>query len=115
MPDAQRGLAASSGEPSIRDVSDTALWVAVYRAMETERPDALFRDPFARRMAGARGKMIAASIPFRHAMAWSIIVRTAVIDEVILRCVAQGVRSVLNLGAGLDTRAFRLPLPPSLR
>ncbi len=105
----------SSGGPSIRDVSDTALWVAVYRAMESERPDALFDDPFARRMAGERGKIIAASIPFGQAMAWSIIVRTAVMDEVILRCVEQGVRSVLNLGAGLDTRAYRLPLPPSLR
>jgi methyltransferase (TIGR00027 family) len=115
LPDAQIGSEPCSDDPSIRDVSDTALWVAVYRAMESERPDALFRDPFARRMAGERGKRIAASIPFGQAMAWSIIVRTAVIDEVILRCVGQGVHSVLNLGAGLDTRAFRLPLPPSLR
>ena len=35
---------AESGNP-IRNVSDTALWVAVYRAMESERSDALFRDP----------------------------------------------------------------------
>lgn len=39
----------------ISHVSDTAHWVAVYRAMETERPDAIFRDPYARRLAGARG------------------------------------------------------------
>lgn len=45
--------------PLVRDVSDTALWVAVYRARETERPDALFRDPYARRLAGARGEQIA--------------------------------------------------------
>ncbi len=32
----------------IDDVSDTALWVAVYRALESERPDAIFHDPFAR-------------------------------------------------------------------
>lgn len=31
--------------PLIRNVSDTALWVAVYRARETDRPDAVFRDP----------------------------------------------------------------------
>ncbi|MGD0484992.1 MAG: hypothetical protein ABSB58_10150, partial [Gemmatimonadales bacterium] len=36
----------------IEHVSDTARWVAVHRAMESERPDALFRDPFARRLAG---------------------------------------------------------------
>jgi O-methyltransferase involved in polyketide biosynthesis len=42
--------------PLIRNVSDTALWVAVYRARETDRPDAVFRDPYARRLAGARGE-----------------------------------------------------------
>jgi O-methyltransferase involved in polyketide biosynthesis len=39
--------AVPSSEPLIRNVSDTARWVAVYRARETERPDAHFRDPFA--------------------------------------------------------------------
>ena len=33
-------------EPLIRNISDTALWVAVYRAWESERADAVFRDPF---------------------------------------------------------------------
>lgn len=37
-------------EPLIRNVSDTARWVAVFRAMESERPDAVFRDPLARRL-----------------------------------------------------------------
>ena len=48
-------------------------------------------------------------------MGWSIVVRTAVMDAVILRCIEGGARTVLNLGAGLDTRAFRLNLPPTLR
>ena len=48
-----------STEPTFRDVSDTALWAAIYRARETERPNALFRDPFARRLAGQRGEDIA--------------------------------------------------------
>jgi len=38
----------------LRDVSDTALWVALDHARETERRHPLFRDPFARRLAGAR-------------------------------------------------------------
>ena len=102
-------------EPPIRDVSDTALWVASYRAMESDRPDALFKDPYARRMAGKRGEDIVASIPWGKTMAWSIIVRTVVMDEVILRCIENGAQVVLNLGAGLDTRAFRLRLPRALR
>lgn len=99
----------------IRHVSDTALWVAMYRAFESERPDALFHDPYARRMAGERGEAIVRTLPHGQSMAWSMIVRTAVMDEIILRCIAQGARTVLNLGAGLDTRAFRLALPPALR
>ncbi|HEY2739416.1 MAG TPA: class I SAM-dependent methyltransferase, partial [Thermoanaerobaculia bacterium] len=43
---------------AIDNVSDTARWVAVYRAMETARPDAIFRDPFADRLAGERGHQI---------------------------------------------------------
>lgn len=101
--------------PSMRSVSDTALWVAVYRAVESERQDALFHDPHARRLAGARGQAIVDALPFGQSMGWSIVVRTAVIDALILRCIARGARTVLNLGAGLDTRAFRLGLPPGLR
>ncbi|WP_158219768.1 SAM-dependent methyltransferase [Ideonella sp. A 288] len=101
--------------PSIRNVSDTALWVAVYRAIESDRDDALFRDPFARRLAGERGQAIVDALPFGQAMGWSIVVRTAVMDAIILRCIDRGARTVLNLGAGLDARAFRLKLPPTLR
>lgn len=99
----------------IRNVSDTAAWVAVYRALESERPDALFHDPHARQMSGARGQEIVDALPFGRSMGWSIVVRTAVMDALILRCIDQGARTVLNLGAGLDTRAFRLPLPAGLR
>ncbi len=42
----------------IEHISDTARWVAVYRAMETARPDAIFRDPHARQLAGERGDHI---------------------------------------------------------
>jgi O-methyltransferase involved in polyketide biosynthesis len=44
--------------PLIRNISDTARWAAVFRARESDRPDALFRDPFARRLAGQRGEQI---------------------------------------------------------
>jgi methyltransferase (TIGR00027 family) len=101
---------------SITHVSDTARWVALYRAMESERPDALFRDPYARKLAGERGERIVASMKKGRAWAWPMIVRTAVLDELILRTIErERVDTVLNLAAGLDTRPYRLPLAPSLR
>ena len=100
---------------TIEHVSDTARWVAVYRAMETARPDAIFRDPYAERLAGARGAAIVDRMHRGRQMAWAMIVRTAVFDEIILdRVRHHGVDRVVNLAAGLDTRPWRLPLPPTL-
>jgi methyltransferase (TIGR00027 family) len=101
---------------AITHVSDTARWVAVYRAMESERPDALFHDPFARRLAGAEGERIVATMPQGRSMAWAMIVRTAVIDQMILTAIARDrLTQVVNLAAGLDARPWRLALPPTLR
>ena len=100
----------------IEHISDTARWVAVYRAMETERRDAIFRDPFAARLAGEKGEAIVDAMKRGRAMAWAMIVRTKVFDEIILDQVrGVGADLVLNLAAGLDARAWRLPLPPTLR
>ena len=99
----------------IRNVSDTALWTAMYRAFESERVDALFIDPHARRLAGPRGAAIVRALPHGQSMAWAMVVRTAVIDEIVRACVAKGARTVVNLGCGLDTRAYRLDLPSHLR
>ncbi len=102
-------------EGTIRNVSDTALWVAMYRAMESERTDALFHDPYARRLAGERGQAIIDAMPHGETMAWPLVVRTALMDDIVLRCVQQGAATVLNLAAGLDARPYRLDLPASLR
>jgi methyltransferase (TIGR00027 family) len=105
-----------TGTGQIQHVSDTAHWVAVYRAMESERPDALFRDPYARRLAGAHGEGIVRGMKRGRQWAWPMIVRTAVMDEIILQAIARdGVRTVVNLAAGLDTRPYRLDLPRDLR
>ena len=102
--------------PAIEHISDTARWIATYRAMESERPDAIFRDPFARRLGGARGEEIVATLPQGRQSAWALIVRTAVFDEIVReRVVGAGADLVVNLAAGLDTRAWRLDLPPALR
>ncbi len=100
---------------SLSNISDTALWVAQYRVMETQRPDAIFRDPLARKLVGERGEEIVRKMKV-GAMAWPMIVRTAVMDEIILRSIREeGVDCVLNLAAGLDTRPYRLSLPANLR
>jgi methyltransferase (TIGR00027 family) len=100
----------------ITHVSDTAHWVAMYRAMESERPDALFHDPYARRLAGPQGEQIIQNMPKAKAFAWPMVVRTAVMDEIILRAIERdGVRTVVNLAAGLDARPYRLALPRELR
>jgi methyltransferase (TIGR00027 family) len=106
--------AMSSANP-IRHISDTALWVAVYRAEESERADAVFRDPHARRLAGDRGMQIAAAMPFAQRHSWSYIARTWLVDQVIEREVRQGTDMVINLAAGLDSRPYRMQLPASLR
>lgn len=104
-----------TADPSpIRNVSDTALWVAIWRAMESERSDALFHDPHARRLGGERGEAIAARMGGSTAN-WPIVVRTVVMDEIVERCVREGAATVLNLAAGLDARPYRLDLPASLR
>src|SRR3989449_11472354 len=100
----------------ITHVSDTARWVALYRAMESERPDALFHDQFARRLAGPQGEEIMRRLPRAREFAWPMIVRTAVMDELILRAIERdGIDTVVNLAAGLDTRPYRLPLSTLLR
>ena len=101
--------------PLIRNVSDTARWVAMYRAFESERPDALFRDPWAATLAGERGREIVELMPDGRRLGWPMVVRTAVMDEIILREVAAGADTVINLAAGLDTRPYRLDLPARLR
>jgi methyltransferase (TIGR00027 family) len=99
----------------IDHVSDTAFWVAHYRGLEDERPDALFHDPLAKRLAGDHGKQIASAMPGGMFTSWAVVVRTCIIDDFIRFALAEGVDVVLNLGAGLDTRPYRMKLPSSLR
>jgi len=98
----------------IENVSDTAFWVAHYRRLETERPDALFQDPLAGLLAGERGQQIAQAMPGRFITSWMVSIRTCLIDDFIRFALAQGTDTILNLGAGLDTRPYRMHLPSSL-
>src|SRR3954451_13445006 len=99
-------------EPAIQNVSDTAFMVAAFRAMENRRSRPLFRNPWAERLAGEHGVKIVDSLP-KHAVfgGWTVIIRTCVIDAFIRSALSDGIDTILNLGAGLDTRPYRLELP----
>jgi methyltransferase (TIGR00027 family) len=105
----------SKQEPLIRNISDTARWVAIYRAAESERPDALFHDHLARRLAGSRGQQIAESGPLGRNISWPMVARTWMIDELIRKQIEQGTDMIINLAAGLDTRPYRMELPATLQ
>lgn len=98
----------------ITHVSDTARWTATYRANESARADALFKDPLAERLAGEQGRAIVAKTPVTSRNGWWLIARTKIIDDAIAKAIADGCDRVLNLAAGLDTRPYRLDLPADL-
>jgi len=111
MSDAQ----ATGTQATVRNISDTARWAAVFRARETERADALFRDPYAERLAGKMGVDIANTLPEGNSHAWAWVTRTYLFDQFITQELEQGTDMVLNLAAGLDARPYRMSLPASLQ
>lgn len=98
----------------INDVTDTAFWIAHYRAEENLRKDALFRDPFAHILIGDDGKKIATHTQGSRYTAWSVVIRTAIIDRFIYNLLPHKIDTIINLGAGLDTRPYRLNLDKNL-
>lgn len=105
-----------NGLARMTHVSDTALMVAALRALETERAGAIVNDPFAARLAGERGRAIVGALSILEFMLFGVCVRVKSMDEILMQALAEGkIKTVLNLGAGLDTRPWRLDLPPGLR
>ena len=98
----------------VRSISDTALWVACYRARETQRPDALFRDPFAERLAGPRGLAITNSLADGNKHDWAWTARTYLFDKFVTAAIDSGADLILNLAAGLCARPYRMALPDNL-
>lgn len=97
-------------------VGGTGLTIAGIRAAETERADRLFADPLAAAFVAAAGSPLRQATG-RQAAAlrlW-VVARTVFLDELVLAACADGARQVVLLGAGFDTRAFRLPWPPGVR
>ncbi|MEV4395550.1 SAM-dependent methyltransferase [Nonomuraea sp. NPDC049607] len=101
----------------------TALMVAAARAIETHRPDSLAADPYAEHFVRAAASSAAwptrpQDVPDGDANPlWGRLgryfgLRTRVLDDFLSRAAKAGIRQVVLLGAGLDTRAFRLGWPP---
>ena len=99
-------------------VPKTALGVARIRAGESKRPDRLFDDPYAAAFVAAmpdayadQGEPSDAARLIAKRIALQVVVRTRFYDDYLLAAADTGIRQVVLLAAGLDTRAFRLPWP----
>lgn len=102
----------------------TAVGVAWARAVESQRPDRLFDDPLAAKVAqrgqreletalgvpdGGLGRASPVDEPAARAFLEYAAVRTRYFDDRLLEACTAGCRQVVILAAGMDARAFRLP------
>lgn len=95
-------------------LGSTAYWTASVRAKESTREDRLFDDPWAAALAGTKGL---AWIERRSAdSVISMSLRTRFFDDFLQRIATDnGIRQIVLMAAGLDTRAFRLRWPGKMR
>jgi methyltransferase (TIGR00027 family) len=105
----------------VTGVGMTALGVAAGRAMETSRSDRLVNDPYAAAFVAAAKTPV--PIPARadeggpqagmwESMATYVGIRSRLFDEFFATASGTGLRQVVLLAAGLDTRAYRLDWAP---
>ena len=105
-----------SGSPAqVRNVSDTALWAAHFRAEESRRADALFHDPYAEKLGAQRGGEMARTLPEGMSHAWAWVARTYLFDQILQKEIAEGADLIVNCAAGLDARPYRMQLPATLQ
>jgi methyltransferase (TIGR00027 family) len=100
---------------AVSALTSTARWTAAVRAHESRREDRLFHDPWAAALAGAEGEAWIARLGDSPPLQL-LAIRVRFFDEFLERVVGErGVRQVVLLGAGFDTRAFRLAWPVGTR
>jgi methyltransferase (TIGR00027 family) len=95
-----------AGQPS-RTAYSAARYRAAHQLIEH---GAIFTDPLAGRILGAPPEELLADAP-RRAMRVFIAARHRFAEDALAAAVARGVRTVVVLGAGLDTFAYRNPFP----
>ncbi|HUH97299.1 MAG TPA: class I SAM-dependent methyltransferase [Anaerolineales bacterium] len=109
-------------------VSRTALGAAICRMIEQYQPlkSRLFDDPVAKELVGwpirlmmQSGAMRKLTVQQTDAVAKGIygaqVCRTRYIDEVVQSAISQGISQLVIMGAGYDTRPYRLPELTSVR
>ncbi|RYZ02147.1 MAG: SAM-dependent methyltransferase [Myxococcales bacterium] len=112
----QASVPPPPGGSPIQELARTALWVAAMRALETEREKPLFRDPFARLLAGSDFvEELRLHYQGDRAMPPAIEVRTRWLDDQVALALGRGIRQVVILAAGMDARAYRLAWPSDAR
>ncbi len=99
---------------------ETSIMVAYWRACESQRPDCLVKDDLALWLAetaiSSDRKLRYCSTPLFQTYVDLVAVRTRMIDELLLAWLADADRAqIVNVGAGLDARPFRLTLPPAAK
>ena len=94
----------------MEDVARTALMVAAFRAKESNRPNRLFDDPLSSVLAGENALREAANHHRDERLPY-LAIRTRFFDDWLEKTVGPALRQVVFLGAGMDTRAFRLRWP----
>ena len=100
-------------EPEISAVGGTALIIANCRARLSRVAQPWFVDPLALHLSSQHPDWDEWPIS-PGLLAW-VAVRTRFLDELILDTMNDRVGQVVILGAGLDARAFRLPVDASVR
>ena len=106
-------------------LSSTAYGAAFLRAVENLLPEdmRLFDDPYSEKILPPLYKFFVILMHppkiWNFLIKWmeksspgvigGIICRTRYIDDVLINAIKEGVGTVVNLGAGMDTRAFRIP------
>jgi methyltransferase (TIGR00027 family) len=99
----------------MNSVARTGLLVAAIRAAESNRPDRLFDDPFAERLAGDDGRRTLTRYLAAGGMTAILEVRTRWFDEALARAWTAGIHQFVIVAAGMDARAYRLPWPTGTR
>jgi methyltransferase (TIGR00027 family) len=101
----------------VNSVGATSRLTAAARARESARTDRLFEDPWAAELAGEKGfSLLEGNDACFHGLAPpAFVVRHRFFDDFLTRQASQGIRQVVLIAAGLDTRAFRLLWPAGVR
>jgi len=101
-------------EASKQALGATGFWTASARGRESQRADRLLNDPWAQALAGEIGAAWLAQRTEESTI--PIILRTRYFDDFLVRIATEdGIRQIVLVAAGLDTRAFRLRWPEGTR